>query len=190
MRGDVPNNALCRVVRKQFSPHARGCSGYHGMKHQDSSVFPACAGMFLTGEEHTATTPSFPRMRGDVPGVSGQLPDVSGFSPHARGCSWYASASRHPLRVFPACAGMFLWEATALAEVLSFPRMRGDVPRLQVDGIQQVLFSPHARGCSRACTASMPVINVFPACGGDVPKHHSPKTPPTPFSPHTRGCSD
>mgnify|MGYP000946697641 CR=1 FL=1 len=189
MRGDVPVTMFLKPSVPSFSPHARGCSGYHGMKHQDSSVFPACAGMFLTGEEHTATTPSFPRMRGDVPGVSGQLPDVSGFSPHARGCSWYASASRHPLRVFPTCAGMFLWEATALAEVLSFPRMRGDVPPLGLRQLFSKRFSPHARGCSPAPGRWNPTGLVFPACAGMFPRVHGLHAGDKRFPRMRRGCS-
>ena len=52
----------------------------------------------------------------------------------------------HP--VFPACAGMFRFHMRAGHTRVSFPRMRGDVPRPGGHLAAPVEFSPHARGCS------------------------------------------
>ena len=71
------------------------------------NVFPACAGMFLDTFTRPPGRLSFPRVRGDVPIAAKQSLSKRKFSPRARGCSAFAVRQRHPLPVFPACAGMF-----------------------------------------------------------------------------------
>ena len=72
----------------RFSPHTRGCSP--------------------TQPDPTPDTPSFPRIRGDVPMSSGRSLVGITFSPHTRGCS------------------VKLYEVSVVP--IGFPRIRGDVP--------------------------------------------------------------
>ena len=128
VRGDVPSpsSACCRC--ELFSPRARGCSLIWAYRMDCFEVFPACAGMFLRASGIMQRVVRFPRVRGDVP--SHICPEWLGkrFSPRARGCS---GAERFVLvwvRVFPACAGMFLTMTCCNAWIACFPRVRGDVP--------------------------------------------------------------
>ena len=70
----------------------------------------------------------FPRIRGDVPGTSTPTVFNHGFSPHTRGCSPQRMASYHLRLVFPAYAGMFLYDKNISHFGQCFPRIRGDVP--------------------------------------------------------------
>ena len=67
MRGDVPADRIAVPASEPFSPHARGCSRLRNALRGAPAVFPACAGMFLTGWDLWSPTSCFPRMRGDVP---------------------------------------------------------------------------------------------------------------------------
>ena len=71
-------------------------------------VFPACAGMFRLNSRFARSVPGFPRVRGDVPEVVLTMIRTALFSPRARGCSMYIALDDVAVRVFPACAGMFL----------------------------------------------------------------------------------
>ena len=129
MRGDVPVRNACSLIRRKFSPHARGCS-FHSLRTWSNNV-------------------CFPRMRGDVPSARHAAVRSVAFSPHARGCSDGFSLRYLHDYVFPAYAGMFL-VVVAWAEVAwGFLRIRGDVPPWIVVVAEVGLFSPHTRGCSR-----------------------------------------
>ena len=56
---------------------------------------------------------SFPRIRGDVPGLRGFYGIELPFSPHTRGCSVFLGVEMEQLMVFPAYAGMFRVEDLA-----------------------------------------------------------------------------
>ena len=70
----------------------------------------------------------FPRIRGDVPGTSTPTVFNHGFSPHTRGCSYLAWGELTQAAVFPAYAGMFLYDKNISHFGQCFPRIRGDVP--------------------------------------------------------------
>ena len=93
-----------------------------------ATVFPACAGMFLEFEAERGEKFSFPRVRGDVPLFMQLVEACMPFSPRARGCSSISAARIAILRVFPACAGMFLRSSRKSQRLARFPRVRGDVP--------------------------------------------------------------
>ena len=166
IRGDVPaeNNTSC--FPRTFSPHTRGCSwrrcGIGGYQH----VFPAYAGMFLSGCGAPVKYGSFPRIRGDVPSSCERETLTLKFSPHTRGCSPLHFSLKFGLGVFPAYAGMFLCSSPAKAPYYRFPRIRGDIP-VNVPRQEQVAqFSPRARGCSASMVIVRAVAGVFPACAG------------------------
>ena len=158
---------------------------------------------------HPIASPSFPRVRGDVP--SDPTPPAGGllFSPRARGCSWVVFPQFSACLVFPACAGMFRNGHQRFRRARRFPRVRGDVPDL-VEGARRLAwFSPRARGCSGVPSRVRHSLPVFPACAGmfpepvlsrsnklcfprvrgDVPSYHSKKPLGIWFSPRARGCS-
>ena len=47
VRGDVPTRTAHLLLRRKFSPRARGCSPRLRRPVRRAKVFPACAGMFL-----------------------------------------------------------------------------------------------------------------------------------------------
>ena len=193
----------------QFSPRARGCSFTRSKVLFLNGVFPACAGMFPTGDWWCTIEWCFPRVRGDVP-VSGPLGSHSDqFSPRARGCSELWREQPHLRTVFPACAGMFRRAFPHDQKSERFPRVRGDVPIGFGFSAGRPGFSPRARGCSPQRMATHHLRLVFPACAGmflvhgqrdlsercfprvrgDVPSFHLAADQATRFSPRARGCS-
>ena len=128
MRGDVPSAKTLLTPYGTFSPHARGCSLLLLCSAPQSSVFPACAGMFPSPPPARRRRLRFPRMRGDVPQLFKALFGTEKFSPHARGCSPVTPTQTFDTKVFPACAGMFLMALLQAEDTEGFPRMRGDVP--------------------------------------------------------------
>ena len=68
--------------------------------------------------------------------------------------------------VFPACAGMFPKRLPQNCSLMSFPRVRGDVPSVKLDAWSTYGFSPRARGCSCREGGGDDAGVVFPACAG------------------------
>ena len=128
IRGDVPWTTIGPASTSVFSPHTRGCSFSTTRRSWTAVVFPAYAGMFLPHPTRLTTHPSFPRIRGDVPGNGTLRVMLSLFSPHTRGCSPHGFHAAVPLLVFPAYAGMFPGARCLRLCTGSFPRIRGDVP--------------------------------------------------------------
>ena len=136
-------------------------------------------------------------------------PQVGRFSPHTRGCSSDALRPQMLIIVFPAYAGMFRLSSRGTVMVVSFPRIRGDVPNPIGLDRHMPTFSPHTRGCSWFVSTAANDPEVFPAYAGmfllgdigaligegfprirgDVPSCVGAELPNSGFSPHTRGCS-
>ena len=209
IRGDVPVVGGDDDWSWEFSPHTRGCSLGMPKPPCGKPVFPAYAGMFRQRVAHNQTAKGFPRIRGDVPSgfYPGAAPTV--FSPHTRGCSQLFERAEVSPVVFPAYAGMFLFQTILRCCRHCFPRIRGDVPYLGMLVQVLVSFSPHTRGCSGDSIQLTAGFIVFPAYAGmflienshrvfdkrfprirgDVPGGGFTKVQPSLFSPHTRGCS-
>ena len=171
VRGDVPRSLKLLSGFAKFSPRTRGCSGRHGcftghgrvfpayagMFPKSAcdllicSVFPAYAGMFLLDIDRLSIEGCFPRVRGDVPLRRHSRPRGTRFSPRTRGCSLLFEHVETAHEVFPAYAGMFLHCDTHHLNSESFPRVRGDVPRVCGYVFHVGWFSPRTRGCS-GCT--------------------------------------
>ena len=190
IRGDVPISSIEDHASSTFSPHTRGCSSSDPTGMRDQGVFPAYAGMFRHEYIHWLVRQPF--------------------SPHTRGCSAAPPPPPEAAPVFPAYAGMFRADHRMVDYDLSFPRIRGDVPKFIVTGYGHGGFSPHTRGCSCDLTLAEQLRTVFPAYAGmfrvlqnassakksfprirgDVPKPKRIKPLRLKFSPHTRGCSE
>ena len=172
-----------------FSPRARGCSAGLSGGGLPGSVFPACAGMFR-GQDFPRPHPkSFPRVRGDVPQGRNTEKPKPRFSPRARGCSCTVTRTTSTVKVFPACAGMFLAFKLHILQGQGFPRVRGDVPTVQRMLGHASAFSPRARGCSDAACDTAGEGHGFPRVRGDVPSCFLRFAPWVGFSPRARGCS-
>ena len=166
IRGDVPSTSIRRPPEPWFSPHTRGCSGSFFRLLRRPGVFPAYAGMFRIMSGGRWRCRGFPRIRGDVP-TKGELGlNLLPFSPHTRGCSDGRRRAGCYSCVFPAYAGMFLSDRRRIPLRDSFPRIRGDVPKLRRAGIQATLVFPHTRGCSDRKASEIQTSLVFPAYAG------------------------
>ena len=188
VRGDVPVLDQRQQIKTMFSPRARGCSQHDLCAFLPSPVFPACAGMFLPILTWFAPLAGFPRVRGDVPGKTYLFSLKGAFSPRARGCSPVQAGRPFALRVFPACAGMFLGGCGRWRAGVGFPRVRGDVPAPHAHHRRPCVFP----ACAGMFLATPPMtLNAlrFPRVRGDVPRHLHPSTRTFPFSPRARGCS-
>ena len=172
-------------------------------------VFPAYAGMFPFPGTPKRTSGRFPRVRGDVPSGWVWLWVLMAFSPRTRGCSIQVTRAQLTPRVFPAYAGMFLWDPQKMVVENGFPRVRGDVPLPFPKRWVINMFSPRTRGCSFAHQPASVSPSVFPAYAGmfrrlggkrgirrcfprvrgDVPPRHLRLGVRIMFSPRTRGCS-
>ena len=104
---------------------------------------------------------------------------------------------------------MFRLKKMTSPSILSFPRVRGDVPNLLIMTLAKTQFSPRARGCSGTADQCEDCIKVFPACAGmfrrpsrntgpisrfprvrgDVPLVLTTYLGEYEFSPRARGCS-
>ena len=161
-----PSSKPAHQGKRWFSPRARGCSGKFTVTVARLLVFPACAGMFRVRYFGHVQQERFPRVRGDVPIQAIASEAKTPFSPRARGCSEFAKALGVSHDVFPACAGMFLMVFAFQAALWSFPRVRGDVPYLNLVVKPEKMFSPRARGCSGIESPRAGAQYVFPACAG------------------------
>ena len=109
---------------------------------------------------------SFPRIRGDVPVGRVDTGLEFLFSPHTRGCSFGSKSTHQAGFVFPAYAGMFRLVTSKAKPIISFPRIRGDVPTDKQIQFAWDMFSPHTRGCSASDDRPKPKPPVFPAYAG------------------------
>ena len=127
-RGDVPTGLRDYSTVNTFSPRTRGCSHRPNTTNSIEQVFPAHAGMFREHVHGGFNRLRFPRARGDVPQQRATESRGHRFSPRTRGCSEDSCLTDHLTPVFPAHAGMFLFQSLYLPTTACFPRARGDVP--------------------------------------------------------------
>ncbi len=160
---------------------------------------------------HSSTCPrsSFPRTRGDAPGLAVVRAGDAALPPHTRGCTRCKGPVRHGDGASPAHAGMHLsWSSTGMS-ISCFPRTRGDAPlgTAHLSAIQAL--PPHTRGCTvhggrripgrRASPAHAgmhlarlglaSVLTSFPRTRGDAPEHPRHHGRRRWLPPHTRGCT-
>ena len=106
--GDVSYPVRQNFRYQTFSPRMRGCFPYPAACTAHHKVFPAYAGMFLSGHSLLRQLKGFPRVCGDVSVTMPGSADALGFSPRMRGCFRLPRVIFWQLVVFPAYAGMFL----------------------------------------------------------------------------------
>ncbi len=67
MRGDRPRKEVMTSALRMFTPHARGSTLKEPLDFPQLLVYPACAGIDLSGFGLLLLRRSLPRMRGDRP---------------------------------------------------------------------------------------------------------------------------
>ena len=96
----------------------------HPRTRQD--LFPACAGVILSGRSHVRECRTFPRVCGGDPIT------------HCR-CSGIGT-------LFPACAGVIPDDYIVHKKTEAFPRVCGGDPAASVSPAALIIFSPRVRG--------------------------------------------
>ena len=148
-RGDAPTPSRHRLRQVLFPPQARGCTDGVQQQPEIRVVSPAGAGMHLLSPAEPASSPGFPRRRGDAPCVSRVLTAWLMFPPQARGCTGHELRAHRWADVSPAGAGMHPRTAQHRAARAGFPRRRGDAPYARCANLRLSVFPPQARGCTR-----------------------------------------
>jgi len=85
MRGDPPSYVSCYKALYASTPHARGSTEWSGGEKIRPLVYPACAGIHLSGMYPCSAANGLPRMRGDPPKSMEGESSVKKSTPHARG---------------------------------------------------------------------------------------------------------
>ena len=109
------------------SPHTRGCFCSGAVPRARNRVFPAYAGVFLTGQISISAIRRLPRIRGGVSYVKTLADRIGKSSPHTRGCFYLRVEAGGGIKVFPAYAGVFLKGRPEPPRAVSLPRIRGGV---------------------------------------------------------------
>ena len=206
-RGDGPWRATVDNLLPQFPPHTRGWTRKGKGLAEIIDVSPAHAGMDRGHGTSFSTDSSFPRTRGDGPGLEQPVDNIGKFPPHTRGWTSYGGITTSAIRVSPAHAGMDRCRPTPNARRGCFPRTRGDGP-LWLPVIETpTSFPPHTRGWTehnagphvqeavspahagmdRFRRLSMRRDNGFPRTRGDGPSGGMSMATGLVFPPHTRG---
>ena len=116
-----------------------------------------------------ASTPRFPRRRGDGPSRPERFYGTAKFSPQARGWTRGPRGQRSSFGVFPAGAGMDPRVRLKTTWPHCFPRRRGDGPPYCIRMCHHRAFSPQARGWTLAPAPRGRRCPVFPAGAGMDP---------------------
>ena len=145
--------------------------------------------MFLAARAAEVAQTRFPRVRGDVPRANRKRRQRAKFSPRARGCSRFMYLVSYWATVFPACAGMFRVLPLRSPNHDRFPRVRGDVPAVEQQGVTRGLVFPACAGMFLGVVVDPVGWVGFPRVRGDVPLPGGGEIAWWWFSPRARGCS-
>lgn len=152
-RGDISRLRAAELGAELSSPRERG-SFYAGRRlYLCFRVFPARAGIFLTGHQGTGQHWGLPRVCGDLSKTCSTIRAIIQSSPRKRGSFWPLRGEQSRNQVFPARAGIFLEAFSAGLLQTSLTRVGRD--RSWMDFFHQV-------GCQM----------VFPANAGIFPSSY------------------
>ena len=147
--GGVSAEGLTVGDIEESSPRKRGCFPSEVVCEPSSSVFPAQAGVFPLETLFFSSATGLPRASGGVSRRTTQRFSSGKSSPRKRGCFCRSRAFQGGQFVFPAQAGVFLFELS----------------------VADVTFksSPRKRGCFSLCGWVTHRHGVFPAQAGVFP---------------------
>ena len=169
MRGDPPRKNSPVLLRYRSTPHARGSTPSVVLSSPCLGVYPACAGIHRHTKWRRRKKNGLPRMRGDPPFIRADLVDRAMSTPHARGSTHTVMAIYSSSQVYPACAGIHLFDLNWIQNFVSLPRMRGDPPLLGGQRRTALRSTPHARGSTYPRLNLYVMGLVYPACAGIHP---------------------
>ena len=174
--GMVPKRARTSPRICRFSPPTRGWSCETAEVTLGRSVFPAHAGMVPQALSTLRSVSSFPRPRGDGPGLAITVCRMYAFSPPTRGWSLDGALRVGDDLVSPPTRGWSRTDHRHPRNTSRFPRPRGDGPVHPSPAQYVAAFSPPTRGWSAWYHASGRNAPVFPAHAGMVPRQLDPHT--------------
>ena len=170
-------------------PRARGSTRFHCPTIMPFLVSPACAGIYRSLFFVPATSPSLPRVRGDLPTLSflGLFGQQS--PPRARGSTFRVTEGSHKSGVSPACAGIYppLTVYSSLS-VRSPPRARGSTCGI-MRGVGAATVSPACAGIYLLCPVAVLVTVSLPRVRGDLPALIASTHYMVPSPPRARGST-
>ena len=185
-RGDGPRHRGQFRRAQAFPPQARGWTAMTRPESPAHAVSPAGAGMDPDDDLHAPRSPGFPRRRGDGPHRLRVCGFARGFPPQARGWTSGVLPGRRRPVVSPAGAGMDHARKSCGSTSTSFPRRRGDGPRVRSGTHRRDVFPPQARGWTLEEEHDLGRDAVSPAGAGMDPSV-TPAGPGSPSFPRRRG---
>ena len=206
-RGDGPLTLRHPGERAGLPPHTRGWTVLRRVGDHPVEASPAHAGMDPLLLVQATTVEGFPRTRGDGPCSSFMGPPMGVLPPHTRGWTPEPWRPEMPETASPAHAGMDPSDSGSFSSGESFPRTRGDGPRVQEWRVSRDWLPPHTRGWTPDARPAEPTPAAspahagmdprggrgpdgggrFPRTRGDGPRTIRCSTAPIRLPPHTRG---
>ena len=165
-RGDGPAWVDMYWGAESFPPHARGWTLSPSRTVSVTPVSPARAGMDPAMIVSLLFIMGFPRTCGDGPRRTIPARVIEMFPPHVRGWTLAQRSRTRYHVVSPARAGMDLRHGSISRTAWSFPRTRGDGPKVANFNPTFGLFPPHARGWTPASPPPRGPVRVSPARAG------------------------
>jgi len=165
-RGDGPGLKGRTRRSGKFPPHSRGWTFSGRVRDAFGAVSPALAGMDPALPGFRRKGKRFPRTRGDGPLAFSTASIHRWFPPHSRG--WTVGKRLQEARavVSPALAGMDPSRFRRMHSLTSFPRTRGDGPKILSVVPGDVEFPPHSRGWTEREGRRRSLRDVSPALAG------------------------
>ena len=168
MRGEHIKYAVEGATSQGSSPHARGTPDAHWRHPHDRGIIPACAGNTGLGALLLCVYWDHPRMRGEHVYDLYLSWQGRGSSPHARGTPSWREVRDMLCGIIPACAGNTRPRQAGNRPDGDHPRMRGEHYLTNVDDLQVVGSSPHARGTPTGNVGGAAGAGIIPACAGNT----------------------
>ncbi len=148
-RGGISLEERTLTARAVSSPHTRGYFRLGDAHTQDTSLFPAHAGVFPKITEVSVSVSTLPRTRGGISVADLCSAHNVASSPHTRGYFRGRKRGHYSKVLFPAHAGVFPRLCTGTPSCGTLPRTRGGISNYTSCRRRRTPSSPHTRGYFR-----------------------------------------
>ena len=176
--GDQPGYTFVLDYWCEFPPRVRGSTHADPRRWFCSQIYPACAGITLLcpkGEKSQIIYPAcaginlsdcpicgcrihLPRVRGDQPREGAAFEQVFQFTPHARGSTQGDGDGGVLFCIYPACAGIILYQLSLYTLLANIPDSARFLPRGIHDDV--AIYISYYICCSLSSLTSPNVILV------------------------------